>query len=171
MDEVGYRAHKHQAAPTIVGCAVLTISSSRTPGNDESGKIIQQKLLENKHRVIHYEIVKDDAQLIGTTVKRCLNNLEIQVVITDGGTGISPKDCTMEAITPLLEKELTGFGELFRWLSYQEIGSPSMMSRATAGVVKGKVVICLHGSPGAASLAMEKLIVPELPHLVWEANR
>jgi molybdenum cofactor biosynthesis protein B len=77
----------------------------------------------------------------------------------------------MEAVTPLLEKELTGFGELFRWLSYQEIGSPSMMSRATAGVIGGKVVICLPGSPGAASLAMEKLIVPELSHMVWEANR
>jgi len=120
---------------------------------------------------VHYEIVKDDARLISTTVKQCLDNPEVQAIITDGGTGVSPKDYTMEAITPLLEKELTGFGELFRWLSYQEIGSSSMMSRATAGVVGGKVLICLPGSPGAASLAMEKLIVPELPHLIWEANR
>jgi molybdenum cofactor biosynthesis protein B len=171
MDEVGYKAHKHQAKPVVVGCAVLTISSSRTPEDDESGKIIQQKLRKNKHRVVHYEIVKDDARLISAAVKRCLDNPEVQVVITDGGTGVSPKDYTMEAVTPLLEKELTGFGELFRWLSYQEIGSPSMMSRATAGVVGGKVVICLPGSPGAASLAMEKLIVPELSHMVWEANR
>lgn len=171
MNEVGYRAHKHQAAPTILGCAVLTISSSRTQDNDESGKIVQRKLLENGHRVIKYEIVKDDAQLITKTVIGWLDNPEVQAIIINGGTGIGRKDVTIEAITPLLEKELPGFGELFRWLSYHEIGSPSMMSRATAGVVRGKVVICIPGSPDAASLAMEKLIVPELPHLVWEANR
>jgi molybdenum cofactor biosynthesis protein B len=149
----------------------LTISNTRTKENDDSGKIIQEGLLKDEHRVIGYEVVKDDAEPIKIQIQQWLLNPEVQVIITNGGTGISRRDVTIEAITPLLEKVLDGFGELFRWLSYQEIGSSSMMSRAIAGVAEGKIIICLPGAPGASRLAMEKLILPELAHLVWEANR
>lgn len=168
---MGYRAHKSQALPTAVGCAVLTVSSSRTEHSDDSGRAIREKLLANQHRVVSYEVVADDTESITTTVKGWLDDPRVQVIVTNGGTGISRKDVTIEAVAPLLEKEFTGFGELFRWLSYQEIGSPGMISRAIAGVARGRVILCLPGSPGACDLAMEKLIVPELAHLVWEANR
>ena len=168
---MGYRAHKSQALPTAVGCAVLTVSSSRTEQNDDSGRIIREKLLESQHRVLFHEVVEDDVKSITTIVEGWLDDPEVQVIVTNGGTGISRKDVTIEAIAPLLEKEFTGFGELFRWLSYQEIGSPSMISRAVAGVARGRVILCLPGSPGACHLAMGKLITAELAHLVWEANR
>jgi molybdenum cofactor biosynthesis protein B len=168
---MGYREHKSQALSGGINCAVLTISNTRTKEDDDSGKIIRENLLGNQHRVIGYEVVKDDAELIKTTIQQWLSNPEVQVIITNGGTGISRQDVTIEAIAPFLEKTLSGFGELFRFLSYQEIGSPSMMSRAIAGVAKGKIIICLPGSPGASQLAMEKLIMPELAHLVWEARR
>lgn len=168
---MGYKAHKSQTLPTAVGCAVLTVSSSRSEHNDDSGRIIREKLLESRHRVLLYEVVEDDAKSIGATVKGWLDDPEVQVIVTNGGTGIGRKDVTIEAIAPLLEKEFTGFGELFRWISYQEIGSPSMISRAAAGVARGRVFFCLPGSPAACDLAMDKLIIPELAHLVWEANR
>jgi molybdenum cofactor biosynthesis protein B len=168
---MGYREHRSQTRATAVGCAVLTVSSSRTEYNDDSGRIIREKLLQSRHRVLFYEVVEDDSRVISTTLRGWLKNPEVQVIVTSGGTGISRKDVTIEAIVPLLEKEFTGFGELFRWLSYQEIGSASMISRAAAGVVRGRVLFCLPGSPSACDLAMDKLIIPELAHLVWEANR
>jgi molybdenum cofactor biosynthesis protein B len=168
---MGYREHRSQTRATAVGCAVLTVSSSRTEYNDDSGRIIREKLLQSRHRVLFYEVVEDDSRVISTTLRGWLKNPEVQVIVTSGGTGISRKDVTIEAIVPLLEKEFTGFGELFRWLSYQEIGSASMISRAAAGVVRARVLFCLPGSPSACDLAMDKLIIPELAHLVWEANR
>ena len=104
-------------------------------------------------------------------MRELLEEDELQVIITNGGTGVSHRDVTVEAIYPLLEKKLDGFGELFRLLTYQEIGTGSIMSRAIAGVAKGKVIICLPGSPGAANLAMDKIILPEIGHMVREATR
>ena len=139
---MGYREHKKEA-PQSVSCAVITISSTRTEENDESGRLFIKALKENG----------------------------LQVIITSGGTGISHLDITVETIAPILEKRLDGFGELFRFLTYQEIGTASIMSRAFGGVARGKVILCLPGSSSAARLALDKVILPELGHLVREATR
>jgi len=167
---VGYQEHKRKA-PQSVNCAVLTISDTRTEQDDESGKLIRQKLSQNGHRVMAYAILKNEAESIKQKICELLGQEELQVIITSGGTGVSHRDITVETIHSILEKELDGFGELFRFLSYGEIGTASIMSRAIAGTIKGKVILCLPGSLGAASLAMEKIILPEIGHLVREATR
>ncbi len=167
---MGYQEHK-QEAPKSVSCAVLVISNTRTEQNDESGKLIIKGLKENGHSVVSYCILKNDADPIQKKLDELLANESLQVIITSGGTGISHLDVTVETISPALEKKLDGFGELFRFLTHQEIGSGSILSRAIAGVARGKVILCLPGSVGAVSLAMEKIILPEIGHLVREATR
>ena len=167
---MGYHEHK-ESAPRSVICAVLTISDSRTEQDDESGGLIKQRLGENGHQVMSYSILKNDAAAIKNKIYELLELAEIQVIIASGGTGISHRDITVDTIEPVLEKRLDGFGELFRFLTYQEIGTGSIMSRAIAGVAKGKVIICLPGSLGAATLAMDRIILPEIGHLVREATR
>ena len=167
---MGYKEHKDKSPKSVI-CAVLTISSTRTEQDDESGRLIRQKLSQNGHRVTSYCILKDEADSIEKKICELLEEDELQVIIANGGTGVSHRDVTVQAIYPLLEKNLDGFGELFRFLTYQEIGTGSIMSRAVAGVAKGKVIICLPGSPEATSLAMDKIILPEIGHLVREATR
>ena len=167
---MGYQEHKHEA-PQSVSCAVIIISDSRTERDDESGKLIKQRLSENGHRVMAYAILKNDAGAIRKKIQELLGQDELQVVIASGGTGVSHRDVTVDTIELILEKRLDGFGELFRLLTYQEIGTGSIMSRATAGVAKGKVILCLPGSLGAVTLAMDKIILPEIGHLVREATR
>ncbi len=166
---MGYQEHKREA-PTSVSCAVLTISDTRTEQDDESGRLIRQKLGENGHRVMSYCILKNEADSIKKKIYELLGE-ELQVIIATGGTGVSHRDITVETIYPILEKRLDGFGELFRFLTYHEIGTGSIMSRAIAGVAGGKVIFCLPGSPEAANLAMDKIILPELGHMVREATR
>ncbi len=167
---MGYQEHKHKE-PKSVSCAVITISDTRTERDDESGRLIRQKLSENGHRVILHCILKDEADSVEKKIYELLREKEPQVIITTGGTGVSRRDITVETIYPILEKNLDGFGELFRFLTYQEIGTGSIMSRAVAGVAGGKVILCLPGSPEATNLAMDKIILPELGHLVMEATR
>jgi len=167
---MGYQEHKHQA-PKSVDCAVVIISGTRTEKTDESGKLIMQALKSSGHKVVSYSILKNDAALIGNKLNELLGEERLQVIITSGGTGASRLDITVEAVFSILEKKLDGFGELFRFLTYREIGTPSIMSRAMAGVARGKVIICLPGSVGAVKLAMEKIILPEIGHLVREATR
>lgn len=167
---MGYQEHKEKA-PRSVSCAVLTISDSRTEEDDESGKLIKQRLSQNGHRVVDYTILKNEAESIKKKIGELLQQGELQVIITSGGTGVSHRDLTVETISPILEKRLDGFGELFRFVSYQEIGTASIMSRAVAGVAGGKVILCLPGSLGAVTLAMEKIILPEIGHMVREATR
>lgn len=167
---MGVKDHKCHSVEKVK-CAVLTISDSRTKENDDSGRIIIEELEKNGHEVLHYSIVKDDMPEIQDKIQELLRNSEVQAMIVNGGTGISKRDVTVESIVPIVEKKLEGFGELFRALSYDEIGSASIMSRAFAGVANGKVILCVPGSPNACNLAMEKLIIPELGHMVWEANR
>ena len=167
---MGYQEHKEKA-PQSVSCAVLTISDSRTAEDDESGKLIKQRLSQDGHRVVAYAILKNEAESIKKKIGELLQQGELQVIITSGGTGVSHRDLTVETISPILEKKLDGFGELFRFVSYQEIGTASIMSRAVAGVARGKVILCLPGSLGAVTLAMEKIILPELGHMVREATR
>jgi len=167
---VSYQEHKEKA-PQSVYCAVITISDSRTEEDDESGKLIRQKLSQNGHGVVSYDILKNEAESIRQKISELLERDEVQVIITSGGTGAGQRDVTVETVSPLLEKKLDGFGELFRFLSYEEIGAGSIMSRAIAGAVRGKVILCLPGSPGAARLAMDKIILPEIGHMVREATR
>lgn len=167
---MSHQEHKHKA-PQNIKCAVLTISDTRTEQDDESGKLIRQKLNQEDHQVLSYSILKDDADSIRSAVSELLEQTEIQVIITTGGTGVSQRDVTVETVSPILDKKLDGFGELFRQLSFQEIGTASIMSRAIAGVVGGKVILCLPGSVGAVTTAMDKIILPEIGHMVWEATR
>ncbi|UZE92237.1 MAG: molybdenum cofactor biosynthesis protein MoaB [Methanosarcinales archaeon] len=162
----GHKCH----ALKSVRCAVLTISDSRTEETDDSGKLIKESLQENGHSVAGYRILKDELKDIKSTVAELLDS-DVQAIIVNGGTGISKRDVTVEAVSGLLEKTLDGFGDLFRMLSYEEIGSSAMMSRALAGVAKGKIIICMPGSVGAVTLGMKKLVIPELGHMIWEANR
>ena len=167
---MGYQEHKRQA-PGSVSCAVITISDSRTEQDDESGQLIGQKLSENGHRVMDYAILRNDAGAVKKKLSELLGQEELQVVITSGGTGVSHRDITVETLYPLMEKKLDGFGELFRSMSYEEIGTGSIMSRAVAGVAGGKVILCLPGSLGAVTLAMDRIVLPEIGHLVREATR
>ena len=162
--------HKAQA-PAAVCCFVLTISDTRTLDTDSSGKAIVDLLAGNGHRVSGRAIVKDDADQVRAAIERHLALPDVQVIVTTGGTGITSRDSSYEAITSLLQKRLDGFGELFRMLSYEQIGSAAIMSRACAGVVAGRVVVSLPGSEAAVRLAMERLLLPELGHLVQQATK
>ena len=162
--------HK-RVSPESVSCAIVTISDSRTEADDESGKLYRELLTKNGHRVLAYTLLKNDAAAIRQKVLDLLKQDGLQVIITSGGTGLSHRDVTVETVAPLLEKKLEGFGELFRSLSYQEIGTSAMLSRAVAGVTGGKVILCLPGSLGATRLALEKIILPEIGHTVREATR
>jgi len=165
-----YQEHKHQS-PKNINCSVIIVSDSRTEQDDESGKYIMQILKKQGHEVLSYALLKNDADAILNRVNELLGEEKLQVIITSGGTGISCRDVTVETISPIFGKNINGFGELFRFLTYQQIHTGSIMSRATAGVTRGKVIICLPGSLGAVSLAMEKIILPEIGHMVREAQR
>ncbi len=167
---MGYLEHKEKS-PRSVNCAVVIISDTRTEQDDESGRLLKQRLSENGHRVMSYALLKNDAAALKKKLSELLGQEELQVIITSGGTGVSRRDITIETVSPILEKKLDGFGELFRFLSYQEIGTASIMSRAIAGVAGGKVVICLPGSLGAVKMVTEKIIIPEIGHMVREATR
>ncbi len=167
---MSYQEHRAKS-PQSVNCAVIIISDSRTEQDDESGRLIKQKLSQNGHGLVAYALLKNDAAAIKQKIAELLGQAELQVIIASGGTGLSHRDVTVETISPLLEKKLDGFGELFRSLSYQEIGTASMLSRAIGGVAGGKVILCLPGSLGAVTLAMDKMILPEIGHMVREANR
>jgi len=167
---MGHKEHK-ETSPQTVNCAVLTISDSRTEANDESGRFIIKALEDSGHRVTARGIIRNSAGTIGNRLAELLADDAVEVIITSGGTGASHRDVTVETVNPILEKKLDGFGELFRYLTYQEIGTPSIMSRALGGIARGKVILCLPGSTGAARLALEKIILPELGHLVHEATR
>ena len=162
--------HKAQA-PASVGCYVLTVSDTRTEATDASGRAIADLLSAAGHRICGRAIVKDDPDLVRAAVTRQLAKADVQAVITTGGTGITSRDSTYEAIAALLQKKLDGFGELFRMLSYQEIGPAAMLSRAVAGVAKGKVIFAVPGSTNAVRLAMEKLILPQAGHVYWELHK
>lgn len=162
--------HKSHA-PVSVSCFVLTVSDTRTEANDTGGQAIRDLLEMSGHTITGHAIVRDDADTVTNTVGGWLNDVATQVIITTGGTGITSRDGTFEAIDRLLDKRLTGFGELFRMLSYEQIGAAAMMSRATAGRARDKAIFVLPGSPDAVRLAMTKLILPELGHVVQQLRR
>ncbi len=160
--------HKKEALRNL-RCAVITASDTRTEETDGSGRIIRELLESGGHKVSVYEVVKDDGEQIRKAV---VNALEMSdVAICNGGTGISPRDVTIDTLEPLMTTKVEGFGELFRALSYDEIGSSAMLSRAVAGIVEKGLLFCLPGSPNAVKLAMEKLILPEMGHMLAQVRK
>lgn len=153
-----------------VNCAVITVSDTRTVETDHSGQCIQQLLTAAGHLVQVYVILKDEPTQITLQLQELSRRADIDAVILNGGTGIASRDTTYDAIERLLEKTLPGFGEAFRWLSYQEIGSRAIASRAVAGVMQNQIIFSLPGSTNAVALAMQKLILPELRHLVRQLH-
>jgi molybdopterin adenylyltransferase len=157
--------HPDTSKPSL-NCAVITISDTRTPDTDSSGKLIQTYLSRDNHKITAYMILPDEPAQIQSQIQQLSQQQNIDVIILNGGTGIAPRDTTYDVIEQLLEKNLPGFGELFRFLSYQEIASRAIASRATAGIYRQKLLFSLPGSSNAVALAMEQLILPEIVHLV-----
>jgi molybdopterin adenylyltransferase len=163
---------EHKAtAPTSVGCFVLTVSDTKTPETDTSGKVIRDLLGAAGHTVVGSAIVRDEPADVTRVVREACADARVKFVILTGGTGITSRDSTFEAVAALLDKTLPGFGELFRMLSYQDVGAAAMLSRAQMGIHARRIVVSLPGSPNACRLALEKLLVPELGHLVREVSR
>ena len=161
--------HHRQSAPARVVTAIVTVSDTRTLESDTGGDIVEEKLLAAQQIVTGRRVVPDEPSAIRDALNEILAEAEIRAVIFTGGTGIAPRDLTPDTIEPLLDRVIPGFGELFRMLSYEDIGSAALLSRALAGLKEGKVIFVIPGSRGAVRLAMDKLIVPELGHLAGEA--
>ncbi|HEY2662804.1 MAG TPA: molybdenum cofactor biosynthesis protein B [Candidatus Binataceae bacterium] len=153
----------HKGSKRSLRVGVITVSDTRTADNDDSGRVIREAMAAAGHLIAHYQIVRDEPDQIAATVSAWIADLD--AIVINGGTGISLRDSTFEAVEGLLDKKLEGFGELFRMLSYHEIGSAAFLSRATAGVCRGKILVSIPGSPSACRLAMEKLLIPELGHI------
>ena len=160
---MSHEAH-HQHDARTLRCAVITVSDTRTPDTDGSGQRIKELLRAAGHHIVQYQILKDESDLIAAAVQAM--PAAVEVIILNGGTGLAQRDTTFEAVRRLYQKEIPGFGELFRMLSYAEIGAAAMLSRATAGVVGTRVVFSLPGSTAAVELGMAKLIVPALGHVL-----
>jgi molybdenum cofactor biosynthesis protein B len=165
-------APEHRAtAPSSVRCYALTISDSRTAETDTSGRAIAELLTGAGHQLVGHAIVRDEPTAVRRVLYEQIGGGDAQVIITTGGTGITSRDSTYEAISALLDKRLDGFGELFRMISYEQVGAAAMLSRACAGTARGRAIFALPGSEAAVRLAMTKLILPELGHVVRELSR
>ena len=163
-----HKAHKHEA-PKNLKIAIVTVSTTRKAETDGSGKVLKEIIEKNGHSVIGYKIVPDRENDISGAVLMLIED-GADAVIVNGGTGITPADVTVEALKPLFIKEITGFGQLFAILTYEEIGTAGVNSRATAGIISGRPVYCIPGSPNACRLAAEKIIMPEIGHTVKHAR-
>jgi molybdenum cofactor biosynthesis protein B len=157
--------HKKKAGEQAL-VAVITLSTSRSADNDQSGDLIQKLLEENGHCVPIRKIIVDNRNVLRATLRELTRQKEVNTIITTGGTGLAPSDITIETVKGMLEKELTGFNSLFMLLSFPQVKSAAMLSRAMAGTMKGRLIFCLPGSPRACKLAVESLIVPELRHML-----
>jgi molybdenum cofactor biosynthesis protein B len=154
-----------------LNCGVITISDTRTEKTDQSGQLIRELLQNAGHRIVICQIIPDEPSQIQTKLSQWGAQSQLDSLIFNGGTGIAPRDTTYDVLEGMLEKTLPGFGELFRFLSYQEIGSRAIASRATAGVYRQKLIFSLPGSTNAVKLALEKLILPELSHLIRQLQQ
>jgi molybdenum cofactor biosynthesis protein B len=166
----GHQEHKAGAPPSI-GCMVITCSDTRTAQTDTSGAAIIDLLKARGHHVAAYHVIKDEPSVITALIRQGAKDPAVQAIIINGGTGISRRDSTFEAVDALLEKRLEGFGEIFRYLSFKDIGSAAIMSRATAGLYQNRIVISIPGSEKAVRLAMDQLILNELGHMVREMTK
>ena len=162
---------EHEAeAPRVLSLGVLTLSDTRDETTDKSGALLLDLFRQAGHQVVRYGVIREDPETIETTLRDWLAG-PLDAIVTNGGTGLTSRDGTIEVARRLFQKELEGFGEAFRWLSFQQIGPSAMLSRTTAGLASGKILVCLPGSTKAVRLAAKRLLVPELPHLVREARR
>ena len=163
---------QHKAgAPDSLGCAVVTVSDTRTLATDTGGEEVVQRLQAAGHRIVAREIIPDEPSKMTPLLEELRGDPRVHAVLMTGGTGISSRDQTFETVTRLLTKPLPGYGELFRWLSYSEIGAATMLSRATGGLMDDTLLLTMPGSRAAVELAMEKIILPELGHLVRESRK
>ncbi len=162
--------HKTQA-PASVRCAVITVSDTRTIATDTGGQTLVERLTAAGHSIAQRHIIPDEPESMRALLQQLGEGRDVDAILLTGGTGITRRDQTYETVSALLTKPLPGYGELFRWLSYQEIGTAAMLSRAVGGLMGRTVVLTMPGSPAAVRLAMDKVILPELGHLVWEAQR
>ncbi len=167
---MGHHEHQEHARKQVV-CWVVTLSDTRNEETDVSGKLMVERLEQNGHIVAKKIILPDEPEQLEALLREGIASDETQAILCNGGTGISARDRSYEAVERVLEKRLDGFGELFRVLSYEEIGSAAMMSRAVAGIANGTAIFSVPGSKHAAELAMTRLILPELGHIIWELTK
>jgi molybdenum cofactor biosynthesis protein B len=168
---MAYQQHRQESQSFIARCAVITLSDTRSEQTDTSGKMIRELLTRDGHEIAHYQIVRDEPAEFEPLLIDLLNREKIDAILTSGGTGISRRDQTISIVEKNLQQHLPGFGELFRMLSFEQIGSGAMLSRAIAGIANGKLIFSMPGSTKAVELAMGKLILPELKHLLFELNK
>jgi molybdenum cofactor biosynthesis protein B len=168
---VGASEHRDKAGHGPISVALVTVSDTRTPDTDINRAYLEARLTELGHRVAAYRLIKDEPEQVAAALDELAALPDVRLILFNGGTGISPRDTTFDVLSRMLEKTLPGFGELFRMLSYQDVGAAAMLSRATAGVYRGRVVVSMPGSPNAVRVAMEQLILPEINHLAWEVAR
>lgn len=168
---MGAEEHRQKAGTGAVNVAIVTVSDSRTPETDTNKHYIETRMNELGHQVLAYRLIKDEPTQVEAVLDELVDMPDVQMILFNGGTGISPRDTTYDVISRKLEKTLSGFGELFRMISYHDIGSAAMLSRATAGVYKSTFVASMPGSSNAVKTALEKLIIPEINHLAWEIIR
>lgn len=166
-----YDEHRAAAATISARCAVVTLSDTRTESTDHSGNRVREMLLCDGHTVAHYQLIPDDPAALNPLLRSLIARPDIDAVLTTGGTGISRRDATVPLIEGLLDQRLPGFGELFRMLSWEQIGSGAMLSRAAGGIAQGKLVFAMPGSTKAVELAMTRLILPEIRHLLRELRK
>jgi len=163
---MSYQQHLKSSESTVVRCAIITLSDTRTAATDTSGKKIAELLTAASHPVVEHQLLRDDPALLQSALSKLTARNDIDAILTTGGTGISRRDQTLSVVEKMIDQPLPGFGELFRQLSYAQIGSGAMLSRAVAGIARGKVIFAMPGSTAAVELAMAKLILPEIRHLV-----
>ncbi len=168
---MGADDHRQRAGRGPVTAAIVTVSDTRTPETDANRQYIETRLAELGHSVAAYRLIKDEPDQVAAALDELCALPGVQLILFNGGTGISARDSTYDVISRRLEKTLPGFGELFRAISFQEIGAAAMLSRATAGVYRGALVFSMPGSPHAVRTALEQLILPEINHLAWELTR
>ena len=165
-------SEEHRAeAPNSIRCAIVTVSDTRDASTDRGGPLIVEKLESNLHQVVERQIVTDDPEAISALLDGLIHRDDVDAILMTGGTGVSRRDQTYETVTAKFDRQLPGYGELFRMLSYEQIGAAAILSRATGGVIGNKIVLTMPGSPKAVELAMSRVILPELGHLVREATK
>lgn len=167
----GYNEHVRGARGVSARCGVLTLSDTRTPDTDKSGKRIRELLEESGHAAVHYRVLPDDPDALALELNGLLERDDVDAIFTNGGTGVSRRDQTIGVVERTFEQPLPGFGELFRMLSWEQVGSGAMLSRAAGGIARGKPLFAMPGSTAAVELAMTKLILPELQHLLHELRK
>ncbi|MDX2141315.1 MAG: MogA/MoaB family molybdenum cofactor biosynthesis protein [Chloroflexota bacterium] len=168
---MGARDHREKAGSGAVTLAIVTVSDTRTPETDANRHYIERRMAELGHVIAAYRLIKDEPEQVAAALNELAALPDVRIILFNGGTGISPRDTTYDVISRMLEKTLPGFGELFRMLSYQQVGAAAMLSRATAGVYQKTLVVSMPGSPNAVEVALEQLIIPEINHLAWEVVR